>query len=122
LRTRFADYGEFLQQRILPVYAYATGAFIRAQQLRQLLRQRANAIFDQVDLLSTPTIPHVAPPLGTIGSTALSIPFNLLGWPAITVPVGKTLENLPIGLQLVGKPWDEATVLRAAQVLEISLN
>ena len=60
LRTRFADYGEFLQQRILPVYAYATGAFIRAQQLRQLLRQRANAIFDQVDLLSTPTIPHVA--------------------------------------------------------------
>ena len=120
LRTRFADYGEFLQQRILPVYAYATGAFIRAQQLRQLLRQRANAIFDQVDLLSTPTIPHVAPRLGTIGSTALSIPFNLLGWPAITVPVGKTPENLPIGLQLVGKPWDEATVLRAAQVLEIA--
>ena len=72
LRTRFADFGEFLQQRILAVYAYDTGAYVRAQQMRSVLRQRANAIFDQVDLLSTPSIPAVAPALGTVGSTALS--------------------------------------------------
>ncbi|MCX6047947.1 MAG: amidase [Chloroflexi bacterium] len=118
LRTRFKDFGEFLQQRILAVYAYDTGAYVRAQQMRGVLRQRANAIFEQIDLLSTPSIPAVAPTLGAVGSTALSIPFNLLGWPAITVPSGQTAEGLPIGLQLVGKPWDELTVLRAARALE----
>lgn len=117
-RTRFADYGEFLQQRLLAAHAYEASAFIRAQQMRGVLRQRANALFNQVDLLSTPSIPTVAPTLGTTGSTALSLPFNLLGWPAITVPVGQTDAGLPMGLQLVGKPWDEITVLRAAQVLE----
>ncbi|MGH7731562.1 MAG: amidase family protein, partial [Candidatus Eiseniibacteriota bacterium] len=44
--------------------------------------------------------------------------FNLLGWPAITVPAGRTAEGMPLGLQLVGRPWDEATVLRAARVVE----
>ncbi|MDQ3250326.1 MAG: amidase [Chloroflexota bacterium] len=119
LQTRFADYGEFLQQRLLAVYAYADGAFVRAQQLRQVLRQRANKLFEKIDLLSMPSIPTVAPPLGAIGSTALSLPFNVLGWPAISVPCGKSPEGLPIGLQLVGKPWAEATVLRAASTFEM---
>lgn len=118
LQTRFQDYGEFLQQRLLASFAYDATAFIRAQQMRAVLRQRANKIFEQVDLLSTPSIPTVAPTLGTVGSTALSLPFNLLGWPAITVPVGQTEAGLPLGLQLVGKPWDELTVLRGARALE----
>ena len=119
LQTRFQDYGEFLQQRLLAAFAYDATAFIRAQQMRTVLRQRANQIFEQIDLLSTPSIPTVAPTLGTIGSTALLLPFNLLGWPAITVPVGQTEVGLPMGLQLVGKPWDELTVLRGARALEV---
>jgi aspartyl-tRNA(Asn)/glutamyl-tRNA(Gln) amidotransferase subunit A len=121
LRTRFHEYGDFLQQRILAPYAYDTGAFVRAQQLRGELRRRANRLFERIDLLTTPSIPTVAPLLGVIGSVALSIPFNLLGWPAISLPVGNTPAGLPVGLQLVGKPWDELTVLQAAQALEETL-
>ena len=86
-----------------------------------MLRQRFDAIFDRVELLSTPTMPYGAPLLGVPSTTAFTAPFNALGWPAITVPVGLTAERLPIGLQLAGKPWDEATVLRAAAVVEAEL-
>jgi aspartyl-tRNA(Asn)/glutamyl-tRNA(Gln) amidotransferase subunit A len=68
--------------------------------------------------LSTPTMPYGAPILGTPASTAFTAPFNTLGWPAITLPVGLTAEGLPLGLQLAGRPWDEATILRAARVVE----
>jgi aspartyl-tRNA(Asn)/glutamyl-tRNA(Gln) amidotransferase subunit A len=120
LRTRLDDYGEFMRQRILTAYAYDTGAFVAAQQLRSILRRRCTTIFERVDLLSTPTVPAGAPPLGALTSTAFTIPFNLLGWPAISVPVGATTEELPVGLQLIGRPWDEATVLRVARALEIA--
>jgi aspartyl-tRNA(Asn)/glutamyl-tRNA(Gln) amidotransferase subunit A len=118
LRTRLHDYGEFMRQRILAAYAYDTGAFVRAQQLRGVLRQRADAIFDQVDLLSTPTMPAPAPLLGVPSPTTFTLPFNLLGWPALSVPAGKTADGLPLGIQLVGRSWDEATVLRAGLALE----
>jgi aspartyl-tRNA(Asn)/glutamyl-tRNA(Gln) amidotransferase subunit A len=119
LRERLNDYGEFMRQRVLYSYAFSPGTFVRVQQLRQSLRARFNALFSRIDLLSTPTMPGGAPLLGTPGSTALTGPFNLLGWPTISVPVGKTAaEGLPLGLQLAGKPWDEATVLRAARVIE----
>lgn len=118
LRTRLHDYGEFMRQRILAAYAYDTGAFVRAQQLRGVLRQRADAIFDQADLLSTPTMPAPAPLLGVPSPTTFTLPFNLLGWPALSVPAGKTAGGLPLGIQLVGRSWDEATVLRAGLALE----
>ena len=121
LRERPGDFGEFPRQRVLAAYAYGPGAFIRAQQARAAIRQRFNAIFDQVDLLSTPTLRYGAPALGVPASTAFTAPFNTLGWPAITVPVGLTAERLPLGLQLAGRPWDEATVLRAARVVEDGL-
>ena len=121
LRDRLGDYGEFMRQRILAAFAYAPGAFVRAQQARAVLRRRSTAIFQRVDLLSTPTQPDVAPPLDTIGWTTFTGPFNALGWPAITVPAGLSPDGLPLGIQLVGKPWDEATVLRAARVVEMSI-
>jgi Asp-tRNA(Asn)/Glu-tRNA(Gln) amidotransferase A subunit family amidase len=121
LRTRLNDYGEFMRLRILAAFAYEPGAFVRGQQIRGVLRQRANALFDQVDLLSTPTMPAGAPLLGTASPTFFTMPFNLLGWPALTVPCGKTGDGLPLGLQLAGRPWDEATVLRAGLALEAGL-
>jgi Asp-tRNA(Asn)/Glu-tRNA(Gln) amidotransferase A subunit family amidase len=117
LRARLNDYGEFMRQRILAAFAYDPRAFVRAQQGRAVLRRRCDTIFERIDLLSTPSQPDVAPPLGSLGSVTFTAPFNILGWPAISLPVGSA-EGLPLGLQLVGKPWDEATVLRAARVVE----
>jgi Asp-tRNA(Asn)/Glu-tRNA(Gln) amidotransferase A subunit family amidase len=118
LRARLGDYGEFMRQRILAAFAYDPRAFVRAQQARAALRQRCMATFEHIDLLSTPSQPDVAPPLGSLGSIVFTAPFNILGWPAISVPAGSSADGLPFGLQLVGKPWDEATVLRAARVVE----
>jgi aspartyl-tRNA(Asn)/glutamyl-tRNA(Gln) amidotransferase subunit A len=118
LRERLGDYGEFMRQRVLAAFAYAPGAFVRAQQARALLRARCDGIFERVDLLSTPSQPSAAPALGTPASTAFTGPFNILGWPAISLPVGLTAGGLPLGMQLIGKPWDEAAVLRAAAAVE----
>jgi Asp-tRNA(Asn)/Glu-tRNA(Gln) amidotransferase A subunit family amidase len=118
LRTRLADYGEFMRQRILAGYAYGPTALVRAQQARAILRARCNAIFDRVDVLTTPTLPDGAPALGVPAPLTFTAPFNALGWPAISVPVGWTDTGLPLGLQLIGRPWDEVTVLRAAYAVE----
>jgi aspartyl-tRNA(Asn)/glutamyl-tRNA(Gln) amidotransferase subunit A len=121
LRRRLDDYGEFMRHRILAGYGFAPDAFVRAQQIRAIVRRHCRALFDRVDLLSTPTMPYGAPTLGTPASTAFTAPFNVLGWPAITLPVGLTADGLPLGLQLAGRPWDEATILRAARVVETGI-
>ena len=121
LRARLDDFGEFMRQRILAGFAYGPRALVRAQQARAALRQRCDRIFEQIDLLSTPTQPDVAPPLNNVGWTTFTGPFNTLGWPAISVPAGLSGEGLPLGIQLIGKPWDEATVLRAARVVEAGI-
>ena len=118
LRTRLDDYGEFPRQRLLAAFVYAPGAFVRAQQARAALREPCNVLFERVDLLCTPSQPGGATPLGSPAFTTFTGPFNLLGWPAISVPVGLTAAGLPLGLQLAGRPWDEATVLRAAWAVE----
>lgn len=118
LRDRRDEYGDFPRRRLMRAYAFGPDAFVRAQQARATVRHRCAMVFESVDLLSTPTMPAAAPPLGERGKVTFTAPFNLLGWPAISVPVGRTEEGLPLGLQLVGRPWDEATVLRAAAALE----
>ena len=121
LRERQSDYGEFARLRLLSAHAYLPGAYVRAQQARAAVRATMDAIFKRIDVLSTPTMPDGAPLLGVPASTRFTSPFNLLGWPAITVPIGRTGGGLPLGLQLAGRPWDEATVLRAALAVEASV-
>lgn len=118
LRARQSDYGEFARLRLLSAHAYLPGAYLRAQQARAGIRAEMNALFERIDLLSTPTMPDVAPALGVPAPTRFTSPFNLLGWPAITVPVGRSTAGLPMGLQLAGRPLDEAWVVRAARVVE----
>jgi aspartyl-tRNA(Asn)/glutamyl-tRNA(Gln) amidotransferase subunit A len=119
LRERPGDYGEFARDRLRVAYAYGPTAFIQAQQTRAVLRARCAALCERVDLVSTPAMPYGAPPLGEPRSnTRYSIPFNGLSWPTIVVPTGLTGDGLPLGIQLAGRPWDEATVLRAARVVE----
>ncbi len=119
LRERPEDFGEFAYQRLISSYAYAPNALARAEQARTRLRQRMNGIFANVDLLSTPTMPYGAPPLEQQPrNTWYTGPFNSLGWPAITVPVGLGNDRLPLAMQIVARPWDEETVFRAAAVVE----
>jgi aspartyl-tRNA(Asn)/glutamyl-tRNA(Gln) amidotransferase subunit A len=122
LSSRLEDYSEFMRQRLLAAYAYSPNAFVLVQQARQAIRRRFETLFRSIDLFSTPTMPGEAPLLGTPAPVTFTGPINFLGWPAITVPVAVTAEGLPLGLQLVGKAWDEATVLRAAYAREESVS
>jgi Asp-tRNA(Asn)/Glu-tRNA(Gln) amidotransferase A subunit family amidase len=120
LRSRLADYGEIPRRRLLAAYAHAPGAFVRAQRARHAMRRRMQTLFARVDLLAMPAQPAGAPPLGAPGWTLPTGPFNALGWPALSVPVGFTSTGLPLALQLVGASWDEATLLRAGRAVEIA--
>ena len=107
--------------------------YLRAQQARTLFNQQARELLKEVDLLAGPTEPVTAPELlaehvqagehriGTTGAlTQYTRPYNITGFPAISVPCGFSDENMPIGLQLSGRPFDEVTVLRAAYAYEQS--
>jgi Asp-tRNA(Asn)/Glu-tRNA(Gln) amidotransferase A subunit family amidase len=121
LQTRLDDYGEFMRQRVLAAFAYEAGAFVRAQQARAALRRAADAVLTQVDLLVGPIHPGSVPELGVPANNGLAIPFNCLGWPALTLPTGLDSDGLPLSAQLVAGPWQEATLLRAAYVVEQAL-
>lgn len=122
LRTRLDDYGPFMRQRILSSFVYGPTAYVEAQQARAALRARCDAIWQRVDVLSTPAQPGTAPALDTPGSTLFTGPFNQLGWPAISIPTGLARNGLPLAMQLVGRPWDDITVLRAARAVEVGIS
>ena len=118
LRTHYDDYGEFCRGRLVAAFAFSAQDFLGAQRLRHWIRTRWDAACRHVDLLSLPCQPGVAPLLDMPASTDLTNLFNALGWPAISIPCGHGEFGLPLAVQLVAKPWDEATLLRAARALE----
>lgn len=118
LRTRLSDYGEIPRQRILAGFAYGPDAFVRAQRLRRRCRDALLARMAGIDLLALPTQPGGAPLLGVSAWTRPTAPFNALGWPALSVPVGRTVQGLPLALQLVGRVGADLAVLRAGMALE----
>ena len=105
--------------------------YLKAQQARARFNYEMSQLFNDVDLLAGPSEPITAPPIlasevaigertvGTVGAlTQYTRPYNISGTPAISVPCGFSLADMPIGLQLAGRPFDEATVLRAAHAFE----
>ena len=107
--------------------------YLRAQQARALFDRQARALLDEVDLLAGPTEPVTAPELlaetvlagerevGTVAAlTQYTRPYNVTGFPAISVPCGFSNSGMPIGLQLAGRAFDEPTILRAAHAYEQS--
>jgi aspartyl-tRNA(Asn)/glutamyl-tRNA(Gln) amidotransferase subunit A len=105
--------------------------YLRAQQARAVFDRAARLLLEGVDLLVGPSEPVTAPPLlqqqvlageheiGTVAAlTQYTRPYNITGFPAISVPCGFSSEGMPIGLQLAGRPFDEETVLRAAHAYE----
>ena len=120
LKTRREDFGEMVRNRFLLGGLLTISDYVQAQRVRRLIKEEMAAVLREVDVLVTPTSPKPAAAFeGYSGSTTLSGPsftgpFNASGLPAISIPGGFSSQGLPIGLQIAGKPFDEATVLRVA--------
>ena len=130
-RTRDEGFGAEVKRRImLGTYVLSAGYYdayyLKAQQVRTLLRQDYDRAFERVDLIVTPTTPTPAFRLGEKTDNPVemylndifTVSANLTGLPAISVPCGFSSAGLPIGLQLTGRAFDEATLLRAADAFQ----
>jgi aspartyl-tRNA(Asn)/glutamyl-tRNA(Gln) amidotransferase subunit A len=130
-RSRGEGFGAEVQRRILiGTYVLSAGYYdayySRAQKLRTLIKRDFEQAFELCDVLLTPATPGPAFGVGAKTSDPLemylqdvfTVTVNLAGLPGISVPAGLTENGLPLGLQLIGKAFDEATLLRAAQAIE----
>ncbi len=130
-RTRESGFGPEVKRRImLGTYVLSAGYYdayyLKAEQVRTLIQRDYHRAFERVDAVAMPTSPTAAFALGDKASDPLqmylidvfTVSANLAGLPAISVPCGFTSRQLPIGLQLTGRPFDEATLLRAAEAYE----
>lgn len=128
--TRGRRFGPEVRRRImLGTYALSAGYYDayykRAQQVRTLIKRDFEAAFEHVDVLAAPTSPTVAfkigqkldDPLAMYLSDVCTLPINLAGVPGLVVPCGFS-EGLPVGLQLIGRPFDEPTLLRVGDAYQ----
>jgi aspartyl-tRNA(Asn)/glutamyl-tRNA(Gln) amidotransferase subunit A len=129
-KTRQYGFGPEVKRRImLGTYALSAGYYdayyLKAQKVRTIIRQEFDEIFKQFDALITPTSPTVpfkvgektADPLQMYLSDVCTLPINIAGVPAISIPAG-FVEGLPIGMQIIGRPFGEETILQIAYAYE----
>ena len=130
--TRSEGFGAEVKRRILiGTYVLSAGYYdayyLKAQKVRSLIKRDFDDAFEKVDIVLTPTTPTPAFALGSQGGAdplemylndIFTVTVNMAGLPGLSVPAGLSSEGLPLGLQVIGKPFDEATVLRAGQVIE----
>ena len=129
--TRAAGFGDEVQRRIMiGTYVLSAGYYdayyLKAQKVRRLIKQDFDAAFETVDALLTPATPSAAFPVGrkiddpvtNYLNDVFTVPANLAGLPGIAVPGGLTSDGLPLGLQVLGRPFDEASLYRVAGVIE----
>lgn len=118
-RSRPEDYRPKLRALIEAGMMVPGVSYLRAQQVRRTAIQAMTELFHEVDLLATPVTPTPAPPgLAWTGDPVFNAPFSTFGLPALAVPMGWTPTDLPIGLQMVGRPFEEATLLRVGAAYE----
>lgn len=128
--SRSEGFGSEVKRRImLGTFALSSGYYdayyLKAQKVRTLVKQDFEQVFAKYDIIIGPTVPTTAfkigekvdDPLTMYLNDILTIPVNLAGNPAISVPCG-FVDGLPVGLQMIGKTFDESTVLRAAHAFE----
>jgi aspartyl-tRNA(Asn)/glutamyl-tRNA(Gln) amidotransferase subunit A len=131
VRSRTEGFGDEVKRRImLGTYVLSAGYYdayyLKGQQVRRLIQDDFTNVFRDVDCLLTPTAPttafrvgeKTASPLEMYLSDVYTVSANLAGIPAVSVPCGTDQTGLPIGLQLLGKQFDEETILRVADVLQ----
>ena len=133
--TRSDGFGNEVKRRILiGTYVLSSGYYdayyLKAQKVRQLIKNDFDKVFNDVDAILTPSTPSAAfkigekkdDPVSMYLNDIFTVPVNLAGLPAISVPVGYDKNNLPLGLQLIGKPFDEQTILNLSLAIEKSAN
>jgi aspartyl-tRNA(Asn)/glutamyl-tRNA(Gln) amidotransferase subunit A len=129
--TRAAGFGAEVRRRVLiGTYVLSAGYYdayyLKAQKLRTLILRDFEQAFERCDVLLTPATPTAAfaagekmdDPIAMYLNDVFTVPVNLAGLPGISVPAGLSAEGLPLGLQLIGRAFDEETVLRAGRVVE----
>ncbi len=130
-KTRAEGFGEEVKRRILiGTYVLSAGYYdayyLKAQKVRTLIAQDFTKAFEEVDVLLTPSTPGPAFGIGERSNDPLSmylndiftVTVNMAGLPGISVPAGVSSEGTPLGLQLIGKAFDEATLLKVGQIIE----
>jgi aspartyl-tRNA(Asn)/glutamyl-tRNA(Gln) amidotransferase subunit A len=131
LRTHADQYGPDVRGRLEAGRMLLAIDHVRAQRARSMMKEECKEVFQDVDVVVTPTVPIPAPRSedlrkpwghGTETATASLLRFtrffNITGLPAISIPCGFTSDGLPIGMQIAGKAFDESTVLRVAHAYE----
>jgi aspartyl-tRNA(Asn)/glutamyl-tRNA(Gln) amidotransferase subunit A len=131
MATRAGGFGAEVKRRImLGTYALSSGYYdayyLKAQQVRSLIKQDFDTVFERCDVILTPTTPTTAFELGAKTADPLqmyltdiyTISVNLAGLPALSLPCGFDHDGLPIGMQIIGKPFDESTILNLAYAYE----
>jgi aspartyl-tRNA(Asn)/glutamyl-tRNA(Gln) amidotransferase subunit A len=134
-QTRSEGFGTEVKRRImLGTYALSSGYYDayykKAQQVRTLIKKNFNNAFEKYDCIVTPTSPTTAFKIGEKSSDPLemyladicTVSLNIAGLPGLVVPCGVDSNNLPIGLQLIGKGFDESTLIRAGYTFEKNTN
>ncbi|MBL27710.1 MAG: Asp-tRNA(Asn)/Glu-tRNA(Gln) amidotransferase GatCAB subunit A [Rhodospirillaceae bacterium] len=130
-KTRGEGFGDEVRRRVLiGTYVLSAGYYdayyLKAQRVRTLIARDFTQAFENVDVILTPTTPSAAfavgekmdDPVAMYLNDVFTVPVNLAGLPGISVPAGLSEGGLPLGLQVIGKAFDEATMLRAADVIE----
>ncbi len=133
--TRAAGFGDEVIRRIMiGTYALSSGYYdayyIKAQKVRRLISNDFKSVFEKCDALLTPTAPSAAfaigenedDPVKMYLNDVFTIPASLAGLPGMSVPAGLDSDGLPLGLQIIGRPWDEEMVLRVGQTIETAAN
>ncbi len=129
--TRAAGFGREVRRRVLiGTYVLSAGYYdayyLKAQKVRTLIKRDFDDAWNTVDAVLTPTTPTPAfalgeklgDPIAMYLEDIFTVTVNMAGLPGISVPAGLSSEGTPLGLQLIGKPFDEATLFRAAQAIE----
>jgi len=129
--TRSEGFGDEVKRRILiGTYVLSSGYYdayyLKAQKVRKLIKNDFDKSFAEVDAILTPSTPSSAfkigdktdDPVSMYLNDIFTVPVNLSGLPAISVPAGYDKNNLPLGLQLIGKPFDEQTILNLSLAIE----
>jgi len=133
--TRAQGFGAEVKRRIMiGTYVLSAGYYdayyLKAQKIRRLIADDFKKAYEQCDVLLTPATPSPAfaigenedDPIKMYLNDVFTVTVNLAGLPGMSVPCGLSADGLPLGLQIIGKPWDEATVLRTGHVIERAAN
>ena len=134
-KTRSAGFGDEVKRRIMiGTYVLSSGYYdayyLKAQKVRRLIKNDFNNVFQKVDAILTPSTPSSAFKIGEKSNDPVSmylndiftVPVNLAGLPGISIPAGLDKKGYPLGLQIIGKSFDEQNILNIAYSMEDKIN